>query len=410
MYASAGWTRPSPAVAELIRTAATRLLQAPDELFAEVDAATLKHADPAILADPALVAGIKEANRHNLRVWAEANARDPGAPVRPQLGVEGLGIARDLVRRGLDGSSLDAYRIGQNVSWRQLMELSLTLTADPAELRELLDVNARSVFGYVDAIIAELSDHFRVERDRLTRGTHADRLEVVSLIIDGAPIAPERASARLGYALDRWHTAAIVFSNAATADPGAFEQVAEALARTAGARRPFTVVGSALALWAWIPGENGPPPDAVTIALDPFPDVRVALGPAAEGPRRVPPFTSRRPRRPAPTAADPDGVRAATFDDVQVVTLATHDEERARDFVARTLGALASASPDLRETLRVYLREGSSTVRTARALPAHRNTVVNRLRRAEELLPTPLAQRGLHVALALEIVHWLRPS
>ncbi len=36
-----------------------------------------------------------------------------------------------------------------------------------------------------------------------------------------------------------------------------------------------------------------------------------------------------------------------------------------------------------------------------------RNTVLNRLARARELLPVPLEGRGLAVGLALEIVHWL---
>jgi DNA-binding PucR family transcriptional regulator len=75
--------------------------------------------------------------------------------------------------------------------------------------------------------------------------------------------------------------------------------------------------------------------------------------------------------------------------------------------VARTLGRLATADPELRETLRVYIREEFSASRAARALFAHRNTVLNRLARARELLPAPLEGRGLQVGLALEIAHWL---
>jgi DNA-binding PucR family transcriptional regulator len=100
-------------------------------------------------------------------------------------------------------------------------------------------------------------------------------------------------------------------------------------------------------------------------------------------------------------------LRLATYEDVQVVALATADEERAGEFVTRTLGDLATAEADLRETLRVYLREGSSASRAARVLYSHRNTVLNRLARAERLLPAPLEGRGLQVALALEVVHWL---
>jgi DNA-binding PucR family transcriptional regulator len=96
----------------------------------------------------------------------------------------------------------------------------------------------------------------------------------------------------------------------------------------------------------------------------------------------------------------------ASYDDVQVVALATHDEERADEFVTRTLGDFATAPPELRETARVYLREQSNTTRTARVLFTHRNTILARLARMEQLLPAPLEGRVLQVALALEILHW----
>ena len=324
------WERPSPRVAELIRTGTSRLLEAPDAVFAEVDAATLGGAEDAVRADPALVAAIRRTNRANLTTWAEANLRDPGARVPPNLGPETLGVARDLVRRGLDGSSLDTYRVGQNVGWRLWMGLAFTLTADPGELGELLDVSARSIFTFVDETIAGIAAHMEEERERLTRGTHAERLEVVTLVLEGAPIDPARASARLHYALDRRHTAAIVFSDAPLPDPGVLERAAEALARAAGARRPFTVVASASSLWAWVPGEAGPDLDAVRVALETLPGVRVAVGPTVPGmdgfrASHLDALATQRLLHRTPRA-----VRLATYDDVQVVALATHDEERAR--------------------------------------------------------------------------------
>ena len=89
------------------------------------------------------------------------------------------------------------------------------------------------------------------------------------------------------------------------------------------------------------------------------------------------------------------------------MVLAVADEERALEFVARTLGDLAGADEVLRDTLRTYLREDSNAARTARALFAHRNTVLARLARARELLPLPLAGHGLEVGLALEIARWI---
>jgi DNA-binding PucR family transcriptional regulator len=106
----------------------------------------------------------------------------------------------------------------------------------------------------------------------------------------------------------------------------------------------------------------------------------------------------------------PVDLRIASYEDVQLVALSAQDEEGATEFVARTLGRLATADAELRETMRVYIREEFSASRAARALFAHRNTVLNRLARARELLPAPLDGRGVQVGLALEIVHWLGAS
>jgi DNA-binding PucR family transcriptional regulator len=102
-----------------------------------------------------------------------------------------------------------------------------------------------------------------------------------------------------------------------------------------------------------------------------------------------------------------DKLQIASYEDLQLLIITAQDEEGAREFVARTLGDLATADADLRETLRVYIREEFSASRAARALYAHRNTILNRLARARELLPAPLDHRGLQVGLALEILHWL---
>lgn len=389
------WERPSPRVAELIRTGASALLAAPEAVFEEVDAAVLADPDSPIAADPVLAAAVRRGNRANLTHWVAENVRDPGAPVKPLLAPEQLSTARDFVRRGLDAAALDFYRVGQNAGWRRWMELGFRLTSDPDELHEFLDVSARSIFSYVDAVIAQVTEQIELERDALTRGTHAQRLELVSLLLEGAPISARRASTRLGYDVDRAHTAAIVWSDEPDADPGVLERAADAIGRAAGAR-PLIVTASASSLWVWVPGP---------VALQPLEGVRVALGPLAGGMagfRRSHLDALATQRLMVRTAA----LRLASYEDVQAVTLATQDEERADEFVRRTLGDLLTAPAELRETARVYLREGSSATRAARVLFTHRNTVLSRLARIEELLPAPLDGRGLHVALALEIVHW----
>ena len=396
----------TPNVADLIRRGAELVLELPEDVITELDEAALAAMPHEIADDPGLAAGIRRTNRGFVRSWAESNLRDPGAQVTPTIGPEMLAIARDLVRRGLDDSTLEAFRAGQNVVWRRWMAIAFALTGDPDELAELLDRTAESIFAFVDSTLAVISAQMQRERDELKRGTHAVRFETVSLIIDGAPIARERAATLLGYELAQPHTAAIVWTDTASEDHSLLDRAAEALAEAGGARRPFTVVASASTLWVWVPSATGPDFGRLEQTIRDLPGVRVAVGQTAagiEGFRASHLAATATQRLMVRVASD---VRVAGYDAVEIVALVTADDSRAAEFVARTLGELESASPSLRETVRTYLRLQSNATRTAEALFTHRNTVLARLNRAEQLLPRPLQDSGLAVAVALEVVHW----
>lgn len=404
---SDAWEPPTPRVAELIRAAVERIVAEP-AFLAEIDDAVLAQSGDAVAADPVLVASLRAADRANLAHWLTANLRDPGARVAPNVGPETLGVARDLVRRGLDDRALEGYRAGQNAAWSHWMTAAFQLTADPQELHDLLDVGARSMFTFVDETLAGINAAIDRERGELTTGTHAERLDVVNLILGGAPIPEDRAAARLGYELRAEHTAVILWGDPGATDQGLLGSTADALARGVGAARAFTVVASAASLWAWLAtGRARPDPGALERAAAGAPGVRVAVGstaPGLEGFRRSHLDALATQRLMHRQRTD---VALARYEDVRAVVLAVADEERALEFVARTLGDLAGADEVLRDTLRTYLRADSNAARTARALFAHRNTVLARLARARDLLPMPLAGRGLEVGLALEIARWI---
>jgi DNA-binding PucR family transcriptional regulator len=408
MAVRSSWEPPSERVAALIRAGAMALLDEPALLFSQVDDAVIGATPSRLSNDPAITAATVATNHANIVHWANANIRRPGAHVPANLSPAVLDLARDIVRRGLDDTTLNTYRIGQNVAWQAWMSLAFSLTDDPAELRELLDVTARSIFAFVDETVEGIQELIDREREQLTGGTHAERLETVNLILEGAPITSARAGERLRYELAGRHTAAVAWSDHDLGDHGALEQAADALARSAGARRAFTVAATTRSLWAWYVGSTAPDLDAVRGHLDGAPPgVRIALGTTAagmEGFRRShldALATQRLMQR------MPEELRLASYEDVQLVAMTATDDEGTAEFVTRTLGRLATADPELRETLRVYVREEFSASRAARALFAHRNTVLNRITRARELLPAPLEGRGLQVGLALEIAHWL---
>jgi DNA-binding PucR family transcriptional regulator len=406
----APWPKPSERVRDLIRQGAELALRAPPEWLEQIDAATLSSEHlPTVANDPVLAAATRRANRSNLLHWAAANIKDPGAPVAANTSPDVIGVARDLVRRGIAESALNAYRTGQNAAWLRWMSIAFQLTSDPDELRELLDISARSISAFIDTTIATVAAQMNAERDELTRGTHAERREVVALVLDGAPIAPASASHRLGYDLDQPHRAAVIWSDAAPSDLAALERAAGAVATALGAHRPLIVVASAATLWVWFPGGGELDADRLRVTLD-APEVRVALGGRGGG---VDGFrrshfdaltTQRMLARVGSTA------RVATFDEVRLASLVTHARDPSREFVRHTLGDLATAPHELRHTLLTFLAEGCNASRAAELLHTHRNTLLRRLARAEELLPRPLATHRIDVAVALEVLRWERPD
>jgi len=286
------------------------------------------------------------------------------------------------------------------------MEVAFTLTDDGAELQELLRVSAQSIFAFVDATMDATYEQFVRERDQLTRGTNAERLETVTLVLEAAPVDLDRAARRLGHDFSRPQLAAIVWSDEPRADSRAFDRAAEALAAAAGARRALTVVASSAALWVWVSGPHDVDADELGRALADEPGVRVALGarrPGVEGFRRSH-FDAFATQRLLARLGSP--LPVARYEAVRVVALVTSDEARAAAFVGEVLGGLAHGPAVLRDTLRTYLREQSNATRAAAVLFTHRNTVLARLTRAEALLPVPLAVSAFEVAVALEVLHW----
>jgi len=396
----------SPQAADLVRRIARGVLDEPADLMAEVYTAVSAAADEPLRSEPVLAAEVTASTRANVLHWAAGMVRDPGGRVPANLSPEVLGIAREAFRRGIEQTVYTTYHAGQNVVWAYWMRTAFALSQDPVVLRQVLAAGSRSVAGFVDDMVAALSEQLRRERAELARSSHARRFEVVSLILESAPITTGRASTQLGYDLRRRHTAAVLWTDPRRPDQAALGQAAEALGSVTRARQVLTVIASSSSVWAWLAAAADTDAGTITAATAATPAVRIAVGPSGTGPDgfRRSHFDAVATQRLMSRRPD---LRVARFADVQLVTLAIQDEQRASEFVARTLGTLADADSELRDTLSVYIREHFSAARAARALYTHRNTVLNRLRRAEQLLPLPLAGNGVEVGAALEIAQWL---
>lgn len=397
------WPAVTPRIAELIRRGAQAVADPDASWLAQLHAASLSgEGMRAVSADPVLAESTRRANVANLLAWVAHNIEHPGERVPPSLSPDALANARDLVRRGLDADALDAYRKGQSVAWQRWMDVCFGLTEDPGELRALLDVTARSISTYLDDTIEAVRERMRAEAVELTTGTHAERLTTVTLLLEGAPVEPRHAEARLGYGLLGPHTAALVWG-APDVEPGRLEAAAEALLDATGSRRRLTLIANAATLWVWLP--SAVPADVAAGVVVPD-GVRVALGRAG---RDLAGFRSSHLEAVA-TQQTMDRAggrrRIASYDEVQLVALLERDRRSADAFVEDTLGALAEADPELRVVALTYVRQLGNVTRTAQRLYTHRNTVIRRLQRVDELLPRPLSENPVHVATALELLSW----
>lgn len=396
----------SSEAAEVIERVSELLLAEPDEVMTEVHEAVFASLRETFRSEPSLAAEVTASSRGNLLHWAASLQRSPGDAVSSHLSPEVVGIARDAFRRGLAAELAPAYHAGQNALWRHWMRLAFTVSSEPVVLQEALDAAARSMTGFIDDTVSALAELLETERAELTRGSHVQKFETVSLVLDGAPISSQRAAERLDYRFDARHTAAVLWMDPHEPDTRALQQAADALRSVTGARQSLAVHASASSTWVWLADAADLGPDGLAAAISPGAKVRLALGPEESG---VDGF-----RRSHLDAVEtqrllqrlPD-LQLARFADVQLVALVTGDQVRAGDFVARTLGRLATADPELRDTLRTYIRARFSAARAARILYAHRNTVLNRIQRAEQLLPLGLHDHSLEVGVALEIEHWL---
>lgn len=404
---------PSPEVIDLMGDVAELMLAELDDLVAEMDAAEVE-LSPTAGSDAAVLADTSASNRANaarlLSLFARRDAKMAAIDVPP----EALDIARTVARRGMDLDVIfQSYRRGQNVAWRRYMAHATQLVPSGPLLIELLEVASRRMFEYVDHVVANVIAAAQREREEVLGGAIARRAETIRLILDGAAIDTGRAGERLGYDLRQRHTALVLWTPPHGDVQGALESAAAVLARAAGTRPPLTLSVGPSTLWAWLGSSSEPVVDALSDAIAQAQNhIRVAVGPTRPG------ITGFRRSHEAALAIQsllaghPGGARVALFRDLEVTALAAQNPDRAAEFVSATLGPLAedtSAAARLRDTLRVFLDEADNAPRAAGRLHTHRNTVLQRVARATELLGYQPGERRLAMELALELAHQLGP-
>jgi hypothetical protein len=313
---------------------------------------------------------------------------------------------RGLVRRGITlAVLLRTYRLGHAWFWDVWSEALTQRVADPTELLDAQDQSSAFLFAYIDGISGVLVDAYGTERERMMRGAAQLRAETVRAILAGEAIDGEVADRRLGYELRRHHVALRLTSG--VAEVRGLERAATEAAALLGPSEPLVVLSGAASLDVWCGAYEAPSVDGLE-AYQPPEGIRVAFGAPAHA---VAGFRSSHAE--ALQAARIAGLAPATaspvtgYPRVELVSLLATDLPRARAFVARQLGALASLDEPaerLRETVLAFLAAGGSATRVAKELHVHHNTVTYRVKRAEELLGRRVTEGPTELTCALTLV------
>ncbi|MFG0416953.1 PucR family transcriptional regulator [Pseudomonas sp. zjy_8] len=365
--------------------------------------------DARLLEDPVILAACRRANRAELLHWANANLQRPGEPVEPYVSADMVDTAKELARRGVSELLMNVARSTQNAAWDLWMKMAFSLTQDPVVLEEFLEVSSRSISEFIDSNMRVVTQIILEEKSAQAHDDPVDKRSLVSRLLDGRDVEAEQFGRRLGYSLAQRHHACLVWSETPDAEIRPLEDMARALAQLTGTVAPLIVFAGPATLWAW---SNAAKPLDLNLLQDvarQFPKIRAAIGSAGAGMNGF-----RRSHLEALTTQRLMGRLAgspavATIDQVRMVSLMTQDARAARQFVLSTLGRLATEPTVLQHSLHAFLANGCNITQTAEVLGTHRNTLLRRLERAQDLLPIPLADHRIQIAAALELVIWSTP-
>jgi DNA-binding PucR family transcriptional regulator len=390
---------------ELLRTICKEFLADPS-VMRPIQDALVDTIDPRFGSDPSIAEAIAEATRAHTHHWARSMYEDPRRDVEPHLTSQIVSIARDGYRWGEEDTFHASHHAAQQAMWSILMRIAFSLCDETAVLQPALERASRSLSLWTDRTITALIDILEQERAALSGDQHVRRLELVNIILGGAPVPVTGVDQSLGYSLSARHVGVILWAPPQIADRAALVQVASALGRIAESRSRLLVHASASSLWLWLTPGIPVSAEALESALAPHRDVRLAIGSWGEGVdgfRRTHDHAVETQRLMQSNNAH----RVACYDDVAAVLLLARDEARLREFIYATLGPLASGPQDLRDTLRMFIHQRYNASRTAELLFTHRNTILQRVRRAEDRLPVTLDRHGTNVGIALDAMHWL---
>ncbi len=362
-----------------------------------------------------------------LRDSVEGNIETVFSAIRHGIPIEdvepptaALEHARRLAQRGVSVNVLvRSYRLGHKAVLDVAREEVRAANLEAQLGLDIFGKIAEVTFGYVDWITQEVVDTYQREHDRWTEIRNSMRALRVREVLNSGQVDVDVMTTDIRYPLRGFHLAVVVWCGDSVdgSELALMERCVDKLGQSIGAlTSPLFIPVDRLTGWAWIPLAAGAAPQAVA-QVRAFAEARsdalwIALGdplPGVEGFRRS--HRQAQDTRIVAIAlgANANRVTAASDPGLSMAALLGGDVDAAAAWVGQVLGPLASRDENdgrLRETLRVFLRTGSSFKAAAKELHLHYNSVKYRVQRAEQRRGRPIIDDRLDVEVALAICHW----
>lgn len=336
------------------------------------------------------------------------------APGSPRLAPTSIPpMAQAAARREVPiAQIMHSMRTVQNRWMTKLIAATGRTTLDWPLIDQVLSAGTKifdeEVNGFVEAYLAE--------RERLLEDHVARRRAAVDALIAGDQLDPGHAQQALGIELEYFHVGMVICFPPSVSG-GRRERIVRAWARQMPEASVLVLPQGRAHLWAWLNAPTAPTVKALhdlRLPADAPPITRWSIGQpgfGAEGFRRThlqaqdleSLFATGFHSLPADKSASLRR-RVQLWEDHALIIALGHDTERASWYVQATLGPLAennTGAEELRQTLWAYVNSGLSLVRAAESRHVHRNTVVYRVQRVEELLGHRVKDRTLELHCAL---------
>jgi len=316
----------------------------------------------------------------------------------------------EVVARGIGiEHMLRSIHVAHATAAGTLLDVAERVVPESQRFNEMRRIN-KALFDIVDVLTERMAAEYARAHEAWLTSSVALRMEIVEGLLQGNAVPMERATRVLGYDLNRWHLAVVVWTGAAMpAEPTQLRAAAAETLSAAGCVSTLILPVGVQRVWAW-GSRTSQPPESVVPTMPPPVGVRIAIGLAGAG---VEGFRSSHLQ-----AADAARVGALSthdawsfrYQDLDLVAMLSTDLPAACEFVTRELGDLAGSSDSVatvRHTLKCYLDRDRSLAATAADLHVARNTVAYRVQRAEQLRGKPVADRRLQLHAALTLAEEL---